>query len=466
MGRKLMIGTRGDGDPRAAARGLEWGMIVVVLILALATSSARAADINATPADYQAKCNNLTPGDRLVLAAGNYTNGLNVSNLNGDTNNWITIVGPSGGTAVFKAKDGRNTIEITNSSYVALENLTVDGLNKPDLHAISAKGSSANVTHHIRIEGCRIINHGGSQQTVGISTKTPTWGWIIRGNRITGAGTGLYLGNSNGAEPFIGGIIEGNLVEDPLGYCMEIKHQDARPNHPGIPTGEQHTIIRHNVWIKNDAHGPDGDRPNILVGHFPYAGNGTSDLYEIYGNVFFHNPYEHLLQAEGRVAIHDNVFVGGSQTAIRLQDHNGTLDVAYVYHNTIYDCFRGVHFGRVPTVDHNVIGNASFTRDNAGNAISGSIVNQSANITGTNADAASRFVNATSMLGTMNFYPKAGQLQGAAVDLSAFASHADYNKDFNGTTKTFTHRGAYAGEGSNPGWQIARELKPTNPPNA
>ena len=453
-------------DPRPAGRGLEGTLVVLMVLLTLA-STASAATINASPSDYQAKTNGLNPGDTLILAAGDYTNGLNISGLNGDADHWITIKGPAAGTATFKAKDGRNTIEFINCSYVALEKVTVDGLNKADLHAISAKGSSANVVHHIRIEGCTIINHGGTQQTVGISTKTPTWGWVIRGNRITGAGTGLYLGNSNGAEPFIGGIIEGNLVEDPRGYCMEIKHQNARPAHAGIPTDEQHTIIRHNVWIKNSAHGPDGDRPNVLVGHFPYAGNGQTDLYEFYGNVFFNNPYEHLLQAEGRVAIHDNVFVGGSQSAMQLQNHNGTLDVAHVYCNTIYDCFRGIRFGSAAQVAHNVVGNAVFTRDNAANAIGGNLTNQSDNVTGTNADAAAVFKNPNATLGSMDFYPKAGQLQGGALDLSAFTSHADYDADFNSTSKgAKKFRGAYAGSGTNPGWQIARELKPTNPPNA
>jgi hypothetical protein len=41
---------------------------------------------------------------------------------------------------------------------------------------------------------------------------TPTWGRIIRRNVIDGAGTGIYLGNSDGSAPFVAGIIENNLI--------------------------------------------------------------------------------------------------------------------------------------------------------------------------------------------------------------------------------------------------------------
>ncbi len=65
----------------------------------------------------------------------------------------------------------------------------------PDLFGVSAKDGTSNVVHDVTIEGCHFIGQTGSQQTVAISTKTPTHGWVIRGNVIDGAGTGLYLGN-------------------------------------------------------------------------------------------------------------------------------------------------------------------------------------------------------------------------------------------------------------------------------
>jgi hypothetical protein len=123
---------------------------------------------------------------------------------------------------------------------------------------------------------------------VGISTKSPCSDWTIRGNTVVGAGTGLYLGNSDGSEPFVRGVIEYNLVSDPIGYCMQIKHQNPRPNIEALPREPSTTIIRYNVFIKTDRRSPDGDRPNLLLDGFPEDGAGSRDRYQVYGNVLFH----------------------------------------------------------------------------------------------------------------------------------------------------------------------------------
>ena len=77
------------------------------------------------------------------------------------------------------------------------------------------------------------------------------WDWVIRNNIIRNAGTGMYLGNSPGNNPFVRGIIEYNLFEDTIGYNMQIKHQNPRPTNIGMPTGLSKTIIRHNVFSKS-----------------------------------------------------------------------------------------------------------------------------------------------------------------------------------------------------------------------
>jgi hypothetical protein len=61
----------------------------------------------------------------------------------------------------------------------------------------------------------------------------------------------------------------------------------------------------------------------------------------------------------------------------------------------------------------------------------------------------------------MNFYPLPGQAQGAPIDLSIFATQTHFDRDFNRTPKgDGRYRGAYAGEGQNPGWQLAAARKP------
>jgi MYXO-CTERM domain-containing protein len=427
-----------------------------VLVL-LAPASAWAADVQADPSNYRDLLSTLMPGDTMHLAAGTYTDTLPIDGLNGEEGAWITITGPEDGApAIIAADPGPccNTVEISDSSYLVLRKLTIDGANVDGAFGISA---NSGVVHHIRVEDNELKNHGTSQQNVGISTKVPTWGWIIRRNRIVGVGTGLYLGNSNGAEPFIGGLIEYNLVKDPIGYCMEIKYQEARPDVPGIPTDPTTTIIRHNVFIKNDDPSPNGDRPNLLVGGFPDSGAGSEDRYEIYGNFFFHNPREALLQASGRVSIHDNVFVDTAQAAVRLVDHDLVLRQAWVYNNTVYEADTGISFGSAAPDGDAVFGNLLF----AATPTSGSIADERDNLSASVAEAGD-YVNAPStVLGEMDFYPLAGgAAQGSALDMTKVMGDADFDVDFNGTPKgDLAFRGAYAGEGENPGWPLGDGIK-------
>lgn len=452
--------------PSAPSHGSEMrytGFLILIGSL-LVHGSATAATYNGTPATYRSIVPNLQAGDTLVLAAGAYADGLDVYGLRGTSAAWITITGPSSGSPAIFLGDpgqGRNTIEIVNSSYIAIKRLTVDAQNIPDVFGISCKDGTSNVSHDILIEGCRIINHGASQQTVGISTKSPTWNWTIRGNEIAGAGTGMYLGNSDGSDPFVAGVIENNLITDAVGYCMQIKHQNPRPAVSGMPTGRSVTVIRNNVFIKNDATSPDGDRPNVLVGPFPSSGAGSTDLYEIYGNFFFHNPRESLLQASGRVTIHDNILVDAVWSGIYLTDHNGPLQLAHVYSNTIYSAASGIRFNNAADVEGIVVGNLVFSPD----PISGPASSQVGNVTDSVASAANYVTNPGLNLGAIDFYPLAGRCQGAPLDLSGFAGETEYERDFNGRAKGgFTFRGAYAGEGTNPGWRLQRGFKDTGTP--
>lgn len=427
--------------------------------LILCCGIAFGADIDADSSNYRSKISQLQPGDTLVLAPGNYNNGLSVSGVRGTSSQWITIrSADKNDPAVFLARTSSNTAEITDCSYLAFEDLELDGRGYSGVFAFSAKDGTSNLTHHIRIQGCLIHDHSGSQQTVGISTKCPTWGWIIRGNTIDGAGTGIYLGNSNGDEPFVAGIIENNLIVNPEGYCMQIKHQNPRPSVDGMPTSPQVTLIRHNVFIKTDRPSGDGNRPNLLLGAFPSSGAGSQDRYDIYGNFFYYNPREYLMQAEARLAIHDNIFVSSGPGAINLGDHNGSLVLAYVYNNTIYGPSRGILLRDTPDEDGALIGNLVF----ADSGKSGTFATESGNVFDSVGNADDYVANPSFVLGQMDFYPVAGQAEGTALDLDAFSTHVDFDVDFNGGDKgTRTFRGAYAGDGTNPGWQLGQAIKNT-----
>lgn len=85
------------------------------------------------------------------------------------------------------------------------------------------------------------------------------------------------------------------------------------------------------------------------------------------------------------------------------------------------------------------------------------------------ANAANYVNQASFVVGSMDFYPKPGQVKGPPLDMTKFTSHTDYNLDFNGMSKSaFEYRGAYAGEGTNPGWTLKAEKKvggTSNPPS-
>ncbi|MCJ8328418.1 MAG: hypothetical protein HRT89_12315 [Lentisphaeria bacterium] len=296
---------------------------------------AYARTVKATPANYLSQLKKLKPGDTLQLKKGNYTKGFRIRGIHGKKGKPISILGDSGKT-ILLGRRGSNTMDLTDCSWIIIKNLTFDGQNFP-VDAIKAGKDSSKGVHHITIDSNLIIRHGANQQIVGISSKVPAWDWLICNNIILGAGTGIYLGNSDGNQPFIRGIIENNIIKDPLGYCMQVKHQNSRPKVPGIPIETASTIIRYNFFIKSDKHGKDGLRPNLLVSGYPDSGPGAKDRYEIYGNIFSHNTRESLFQGTGTISLHDNIFLDAQETAIRIMTHNRKkpLDIR-IYHNTFF----------------------------------------------------------------------------------------------------------------------------------
>ncbi len=307
--------------------------LLTILFFSASSRAIWAQKLEANPANYRQVMKRLKPGCTLLLAPGIYRDGLPLRHVHGTKKAPIVIEGVPGKTT-FYGRRGHNTVQLTDASFIVIRNLTLDGRGL-EVAGIKAGDDTSLGVHHITIEGNVIIGHGSGQMTVGIAAHVPTWNWIIRKNVIRGAGTGLYLGNSDGTCPFIGGIVEYNLVENPIGYAMQIKRQIPRPKIPGIPVTPMTTIIRYNRFVKSDGPSPAGDRPNLLVGGFPKIGPGQKDRYQIYGNVFWHNPREALFQGTGRLSLHDNVFVDGSELGIRVAPHDGfrPKDVR-IYHNT------------------------------------------------------------------------------------------------------------------------------------
>ncbi len=338
------------------------GVWLVGLLLGAAVINLHAEVIQANPGNYRAQLGSLQAGDWLQLAPGDYYRGLPLHNLAGEAGKPIVISGPvPPGRAIFHARPDANTVSLLNVAYIEIRNLELDGDNLP-VDGVRAEGH-AQYAHHITLEHLLIVGHGNNQQTVAISTKCPAWGWVIRDNVIRAAGTGMYLGNSDGSDPFIGGLIENNLVTDTLGYNLQIKHQNGWPDVPGMPTVPQQTVIRYNVFSKADNSSTGGlARPNVLVGHAPIAGHGVDDRFLVYGNFFYRNPTEALFQGEGNIAFYNNVLVNPDGDALHIQPHHDQPKHIWIAYNTIIASGDGVRIltradspASVRDITHNLV---------------------------------------------------------------------------------------------------------------
>src|SRR5215213_10128819 len=73
--------------------------------------------IQATPSNYRSLIAGLLPGDRLQLAAGTYTQGLNLWNKKGQPGKCIVVEGPaSGSSALFTGSDTFNLVSLKDTS--------------------------------------------------------------------------------------------------------------------------------------------------------------------------------------------------------------------------------------------------------------------------------------------------------------------------------------------------------------
>lgn len=408
------------------------------------------------PDTYLARLKTLAPGDHLHLLPGEYKDGLPIHGLQGSEQAVITISGPENAPyAIFPGRSGHNTVSIVNARYITIQNLVLDGLNLP-VDGVKCEGH-ADWAHDIILEGLQIIRHGYGQQIVGISTKCPAWNWVIRNNRIIGAGTGMYLGDSDGSAAFISGLIENNLITDTHGYNLQIKHQQPRPKIAGITNRSSTTIIRHNVFSKANGGSSEMARPNVLVGHWPLTGVGEHDQYLIYGNLFYQNPNESLFQGEGNIALYNNLFVNHAGSAIRIQPHNDVPRLVDIFYNTIVASDTGISLVNVeggPQFPQQIAGNAIFASEQLPNELN------VGNLTFHYEAATEHLVQPFAALGEMNLAPLSNKLKSSPIYILRFRDYPEWNRDFNSRLRSVREYGAYTDNSQMPYWLPKLELKP------
>ncbi|MDP1924214.1 MAG: hypothetical protein Q8K57_05455 [Thiobacillus sp.] len=358
---------------------------VCAVLLGLLTGTAGAIDYRAGPDDYRDHLRHLQPGDRLLLAPGDYYQGLPLHHLSGRAELPIVIAASNPAAPPhFIARPHANTVSLVDVRYLVLRDLELDGRNQP-VDAVKAEGHSR-FADFITLERLYIHDHAASQQSVGISTKCPALAWVVKDNRIERVGTGMYFGDADGSDAFVGGLIEGNRVSHTMGYSLQIKHQKFRP---AEYADRYDTVIRYNVFSKQDELSGSQARPNVLLGHFPESGAGKDDRHPVYRNVFDQNPKEALLQAEGNLVVFANLFVNRQGSAIHIQPHNDIPKTVYIFNNTVLAAAEGIAIrNRTPPVwPQKVFANMVF----AGTPITGGQV--AGNLLGGYDDAA-RFLRA------------------------------------------------------------------------
>lgn len=413
--------------------------------------------IQANPSTYKNLLTTLQPGDRLLLAPGTYTQQLRIGNKNGQPGKCIVIEGPATGTpALFKGSNTFNTISLINVSYLVFRNLSLDGLG---LAGDGAKvESTSTYAHHITLENIHFKNYAQFAGRNAISTKARAWNFVIRKNFIERAGVGMYFGKPDGTAEFSNSLIEHNVVHSSIEYNLQIKHQKARATNLGAPVSGT-TIIRHNIFSKETGAGTGVNaRPNVLVGHWPLSGAGSTDTYQIYGNIFYENPTESLFQGEGNIAMHDNLFVNRRfSRAIRIQKHNNLPRRIDIFNNTVVASGEGITiYNGDPAYPQRVRNNVVF----AAKPLYGG--QQSGNLTGLYAAASQHLNNPAGSLtaGTLDLFPIPGKVAGTVASVTDLAGLLDWNVDFNGMPRLLNYRGAYSDEGVNAGWQPALAIKP------
>ena len=433
-----------------------------LFILCMATPCwAYAQTYIASPDTFTKLIPQLRAGDLLQLSVGNYTKPLIIDGLQGTEEQPIVIAGTGDGT-VFIGDSCCQTVSLRRSAYVTVKDLRLDGTNAAGIDGIKAEGNTPanpNWTHHITLDNLSIVNYAHNQQQVGISSKCPSSHWLIKNTRIDNVGTGMYLGDSEGTQPFVNGLIQNNVIQNTLGYNLEIKHQINGQRELASAVQAQadqagKTIIRHNVFSKgkNSSLGENA-RPNVMLGGFPTEGVGKNDYYEVIGNFFYNNPVEALFQGAGNINMLNNIFVNHARPeafrTVYFAPRNGIAPQQLkIFHNTVWSNATG---GGIRVYDpdvkymQTVVANVVFA-DDANVAITANKASThiEENVVDHYAKAANYVQSASRELKTLNLRPKAGQLQAKQPTAQTpFRSVTDADKDFSNTVYDWAYRGAY-----------------------
>jgi hypothetical protein len=234
-------------------------IVTATLAAASVAAHVHAAVIDADPSNYQSVVLGLAAGDTLRLAPGTYTQGLSLGGKSGTAAQPIVVSGPEDQSAVFTARNCCNTIQLEDTNYVRVLNLTLDAGTRDGSSGVNSRGHS----DHITLENLVIVGHAGSVRTAGISTNGVASNWTIRHNTIVSTATGMQFKNAEGSESFVAGVIENNVLVDTRGRSMDLQSEA--------------TIVRHNLAVSAGAD-TQSTQPRIFAAAVMAAATPTVTL--------------------------------------------------------------------------------------------------------------------------------------------------------------------------------------------
>lgn len=400
----------------------------------------------------------LEPGDRVILAAGTYTDPRRLEmSHRGTAEEPVTIGAAPGARVLVKRPDARqNTINLAGCQHLTLHGLEITG----GAAGIRIAGKGKHAARFITLESLHIHHIGG----VAVTANHPGHnyeGLVFRRNHIHhtgGHGEGFYLGANNAGDGstaacVFNSVVEGNYIHDLKGRGV------SQGDGIEIKDGSYGNVIRDNVIH-------DTNYPGIIV-----YGTDARERNVIERNVIW-NSGDHGIQAAADAVIRNNIIFDVTASGIYARDHqSAVVGNLHIVHNTIVTPGRvsvrvvppasGAFSGPIIIANNAVYGNRSMVLPRnpgitlAGNAGSGSLdgwARASANEWNGGGSLRSDFSG-----GDDRFFPSSGGILegGAAVRFLV-------PDDFNGTRRAASRDvGAYRHDPEgNPGWTIGPAPKP------
>lgn len=318
-------------------------------------------------------------GDTITLAPGEYKIAyLNLKGKSGTSAAWITIKGETG--AVIKGTaTNSNIVELENSNYIRLENLEITG------------GSAAGGIAGVRLAGTKTTNielnklniHNVTGNGVSIFATEASSIKLTNSQISYCADSGVYWGY-----PGRNVVHDSEISDNYIHHCPEAAGNNY---HYGIQIkgGDYRISILRNIL--HDVGSSQGSGLAVYYGRQALAGDSSADMSTVSDNIIWNCRNECLTVMSDANVQKNLVFTG--KYCFNLQNYSdesfsgkSAIENLVIADNVGMYCtasnFNFIGFDKADGETVSLVGNASYQKDSAKTAFSGSIgsINSSNNI--------------------------------------------------------------------------------------